>query len=361
MSRNTAGTAAKTTQKTALVAGATGASAKRLVETLTQQGWRVIGISRHPPAATPRVHYAAADLHDANQCRDALAPHAGITHLFYTARAKHGESGVESVEENVAMLRHVVEAAEQASPVLEHVHLVEGTKWYGMHIGPFKTPAREDDARHMPPNFYYDQQDFLTERQTGTPWGWSASRPGFLCDFAPERPRNIVSVLGAYGAICRELDVAFDYPGSPASFASLCEVTSSPLLARAMVYLATAPQAANQAFNVTNGDVFRWQHLWPQLAAHFGVRCGEPRALKLGIWMADKAPIWQRIVARHGLVPSKLADVAVWEFADFVFGQDHDVMSSVTKIRQAGFHETIDTQQMLLDMLGQYRRAKILP
>jgi hypothetical protein len=42
---------------------------------------------------------------------------------------------------------------------------------------------------HLPPNFYYDQQDLVTERQKGKQWNWSASRPYFLIDFAPDRPR----------------------------------------------------------------------------------------------------------------------------------------------------------------------------
>ena len=46
--------------------------------------------------------------------------------------------------------------------VLRRVVLVTGTKYYGSHLGPFKTPARESDPRHMPPNYYFDQIDWLT-------------------------------------------------------------------------------------------------------------------------------------------------------------------------------------------------------
>ena len=83
----------------------------------------------------------------AQACAKALAAHRGVTHLFYTARAKHGETGVESVEDNVAMLRNVLDAVEPAATGLEHVHLVQGTKYYGMHLGPFGAPAREDSPR----------------------------------------------------------------------------------------------------------------------------------------------------------------------------------------------------------------------
>ena len=169
----------------------------------------MIGVSRKAPEtkADGELTYLPANLLDAGGLRLAISPYRDITHLFFTARASHEETGVEPVAENVAMLRNALDAAEAASSLLEHVHLVQGTKWYGMHLGSFKTPARENDPRHSPPNFYYDQQDLITERWKGKQWTWSATRPYFLIDFAPDRPRNVVSVIGAYAAICRELGV----------------------------------------------------------------------------------------------------------------------------------------------------------
>jgi len=45
---------------------------------------------------------------------------------------------------------------------------------------PFKTPARETDRGHMPPEFNVDQQNFLEEKQRGKNWGWSAIRPSVV-------------------------------------------------------------------------------------------------------------------------------------------------------------------------------------
>jgi len=351
-----------TDKKVAFIAGATGAAAKRLVEELVRQNWEVVGASRNPPQDNnSRVAYVRADLMDRVAIEKAISPYRNLTHLFFTARASHEETGVETVEENVAMLRNVLDAAEVTSPLLEHVHILEGTKWYGFHIGNFKTPAREDNPRHLPPNFYYDQQDFLVERQKGKSWTWSASRPFFLVDFAPERPRNVPSLIGAYAAICRELDVPLNFPGTEACWNALSEATDASQLARAIVFLSTCPQARNQAFNVTNGDLFRWKYLWPQIAQLFGMPCGEVKTLPLAEWMADKAPIWERIVIRYKLNPRHLDEVAPWSFGDFVFGQRCDVISSMTKIRKIGFHEVMDTEEMYLAILQQYREARILP
>ena len=77
--------------------------------------------------------------------------------------------------------------------------------------------------------------------------------------------------------------------------------------------------------------------------------------------MADKDAIWQRVVARHGLQPSRLDDIAHWSFADFVLSQDYDVVSRTTKLRQTGFDDFLDTEEMVLDHLARYRAAKVLP
>jgi len=348
--------------KTALIAGAGGASSKRLIEVLlADPDWTVIALSRTPRASAGRLTSIAADLFDPAACRRALASHTGITHIFYTARAKHGETGVESVPDNVAMLRNVLDAVEPVATGLAHVHLVEGTKWYGMHLGPFATPARENDARHRPPNFYYDQQDLLSGRQHGRAWTWSASRPSYICDFAPERARNIVTVLGAYAAIARELGAPLDFPGSSAAFEALRDVTDASLLARAMAHIATAPACANQAFNVVNGDQFRWRLLWPKIAEYFGVAPGKPRPFRLSQWMADKEPVWDALMRRHGLAETALGDVADFAFADFLWSHDYDVFSSTTKLRRAGFHDMVDTEEMFLSQFRHYREAKILP
>src|SRR6201999_4069383 len=171
------------TMKVALIAGAGGAASKRLIETLlADPDWSVIGLARTPRESTERLGWIAADLFDRDGCRRALADQAAVTHIFYTARAKHGETGVESVPDNIAMLRNLIDAVEPAAAALAHIHLVQGTKYYGMHLGPFRTPAREDDPRPDFPNFYYDQQDLLAECAQGKAWAWSASRPTFIYD-----------------------------------------------------------------------------------------------------------------------------------------------------------------------------------
>ncbi|HEY3679865.1 MAG TPA: SDR family oxidoreductase [Bradyrhizobium sp.] len=348
--------------KIALVIGPTGATGGPIAAALSRRsGWRVYGMSRNAPSQGAPFTHITADLADPASCRRALAAIEPVTHAFFAARAPFREGGVEDVESNLAMLRAVLDALETRADALTHVHLLEGIKWYGMHIGPYPTPSREDDPRHLPPNFYYDQQDLLSDRAKRGGWSWSASRPSYICDFAPNRARNLITVLGAYAAICREIGIPLDFPGSAAGFSALSELTDANYLAEAIVFLSTHDAGRNAAFNVTNGDCFRWSQVWPLLARWFDMPCGVPRGMKLAKWMADKGPVWERIVARHGLEPRSLESLASWDFADFVFDKEWDLLSDVGRLRRAGFSPCLDTVAMIRDQLNQYRHARLLP
>jgi nucleoside-diphosphate-sugar epimerase len=346
----------------ALVIGPTGATGAPIAAALARRsGWRVYGMSRTVPSGEVPFTHIAADLTDPASCQRALATIEPVTHAFFAAREPFREGGVEDVEGNVAMLAATLDALATRADALEHVHLLEGIKWYGMHLGPYPTPSREDDPRHLPPNFYYDQQDLLSERAAQARWNWSASRPSYICDFAPNRSRNLITVLGGYAAICRELKVPLDFPGSTAAYSVLSELSDATCLAEAIIFISTHDAGKNAAFNVTNGDSFRWCQVWPLLAQWFGIACGVPRHMKLAKWMADKGPVWDRIVARHGLETRSLESLASWEFADFVFEKEWDLLTDTGRLRRAGFNACVDTIGMIRDQLDRYREARLLP
>ena len=76
----------------------------------------------------------------------------------------------------------------------------------------------------------------------------------------------------------------FGFPGGP-SF--VWEAADADLVADVMVWAAQSPQAANEAFNITNGDVFEWRNVWPALAETLGVETGPDMPTSL-------APDWDR-------------------------------------------------------------------
>jgi hypothetical protein len=89
--------------------------------------------------------------------------------------------------------------------------------------------------------------------------------------------------------------------------------------------------------------------------------CGVPRPMKLATWMADKGAVWDSIAERHGLQRRSLESLASWEFADFVFAKDWDLLSDTGRLRRAGFNASVDTIAMIRDQLDKYRDARLLP
>jgi nucleoside-diphosphate-sugar epimerase len=348
-------------RKQALVLGATGVTGRSILHHLAGlPEWDVVAVSRRTPDFEGRYTHLALDLLDADACRARLGQLHEITHVFFAVYLER-PGWAEMVEPNLAMLRNVMDSVEPAAAGLQHVNLMHGTKWYGNHLGSFPTPAREDDPRHMPPNFYYDQQDFIAERQRGKAWTWSAARPHGICGFAVGTPMNLVMVIGVYAAVCRELGVPFGHPGTAGNYRALYQVTDAEHLARAVVWMATEPGCANEAFNITNGDLFRWERMWPRLADQFGLPVGPQRHLSLARMMADKAPIWDRIVAKHGLRSYRYEEIVSWAFGDFVFTPEFDIISSMTKARQYGFHDVVDSEAMFVRIFDQLRAERVLP
>ena len=151
--------------RVAVVVGANGVIGGNLVDHLQRTGdWDIVGLSRRGGTDDGRVRYIAVDLLDADETHRQLAELTEVTHIFYAAYQER-PSWAELVAPNLAMLVNVVTAVEESSPDLEHVSLMQGYKVYGAHLGPFKTPARESDPPHMPPEFNVDQQQFLEARQ----------------------------------------------------------------------------------------------------------------------------------------------------------------------------------------------------
>jgi len=343
----------------ALVAGGLGVIGRALVDHfVAAEGWDVVALSRRTPDFATKAHYESVDLQDAGATRATLQRIGRVTHIFYAAYQEHKDPTA-STAANLGMLRTLCEAAD-VLPDLKRVVLYEGVKYYGVHLGPFKTPAKENDPRHLPPNFYYDQEDWLRGYAAEQAWDMVALRPDVCCGFAVGNPMNLTLVIAVYAAICKELGVPLRFPGSAGAWRALAQVTDAGLLARASAFVAQhAP--GGEAYNVTNGDLFRWEQLFPAFARDFGMAQATPLPLPLSTFMADKAPVWQRIVQKHGLAPYAYETIAAWGFGDFIFNCGYDVVSSTTKLRQAGFAEVVDSEAMFLRMFGEFRRRKVIP
>ncbi|PZR87560.1 MAG: NAD-dependent dehydratase [Stutzerimonas stutzeri] len=344
----------------ALVAGGLGVIGRNLVEHLpSRPDWRVTALSRRSPDFETPATFLSVDLLDADETGTALAGLSDVTHVLHAAYQEHTDP-TQLVETNLAMLRNLVDAVDAASPALKRVVLYQGGKYYGSHLGAFVTPAREDDPRQMPPMFYYDQEDWLREKARQRPWDMVVLRPDAVCGFAIGNPMNLSMVIAVYAAISKELGLPLRFPGSAGCYGRLAQVTDAAQLAAGSEWAAEqAP--GGEAYNLTNGDIFRWNRLWESFARYFEMELAPPMAIPLATMMADKGPVWERITAKHGLVPVPFAKVAAWSFGDYVFRCDWDVICSTTKIRQAGFHAVVDSEAMFLRLFNEFRARKVIP
>lgn len=348
------------TKKTALIVGATGVIGRYLVSHLAKlEDWEVIGVSRKKPENSDGVRYIEADLLQPEELKVKFSDLKHVTHLIYAAYQDHESDPEQQVAFNLAMFRNVLNATEQAAAGLERVLLMQGVKAYGVHIGPFKTPAQETDPRHMPPNFYYNQEDYMREAQKGKSWSWTILRPDVVCGFSIGNPMNIAMVIGTYASISKELGLPLRFPGK--AYPYLAQVTDAELLARCTAWAATEEKCAFETFNVTNGDFFRWENLWPIIAEHFQMNAASPQPMPLARVMADKQSLWSEIIDKYHLRPIPYQKLASWGFGDFIFNCDYDVMSNTTKLRKFGFHEVQDSQTMFLRLFAEFKNEKILP
>lgn len=348
-------------QRKVLVAGAQGvigrAAATRLA---ARPDTQVLGLSRRTEPSVPNVEAVSVDLLDPGQVRDRLGGIRDVTHIVFGAYIEK-QTAAEKSTVNVAILRNLLDVVEETSPGLRHVTFYQGGKAYGSDLGPFKTPAREDDPRLMPPNFYYEQEDLLRERQKGKDWSFTALRPEAVCGFAVGNPMNLLTVIAVYAAISKELGIPLRFPGTEAAYRALYQVSSADILAEAADWAGTTPAARNEIFNITNGDYFRWQHMWPRIAHMFNMDWADPIPMPLATYMADKGPLWDRMTERYGLQPIPYDKVASWPFGDFIFASGFDNISSTIKARQAGFHACIDTEDMFRNQFRHLSDLKVIP
>ena len=348
-------------KNTALVVGGAGVIGRSLVNYLAKQSeWNVIGLSRNKPKLQAEVPWAEIDLLDPADVDAKIGTLVEVTHLFFAAyqpRATYAEE----VRPNLALLQNLLGPIQKAAPKLTRVVLNEGLKAYGVHLGPFKTPAKETDPRHLPPNFYYAQEDHLIQEQLGKSWDYTVLRPDAVCGFSVGSAMNLPLIIATYAAISRELGVPLRFPGKTGTYVALAQVTDATLHAEASVWAAVTPSARNEIFNITNGDFFRWEQIWPTIAAFFEMPLSAPQTISLVDWMADKGPVWDHIVKKHGLQPFKLEQLAAWKFGDLVFGCDYDVMADTTKIRLHGFHRFEPSDRMFLRLLTEFREARVIP
>jgi nucleoside-diphosphate-sugar epimerase len=350
---------------TALVVGASGIVGSATARLLVEKGWRVHGLARRP-TAQDGVQPVAADLQDAAATRAALAgidPDA----VFITTWLRQ-DSEAANIRVNSAMVRNLLDALPKPTRP-RHVALVTGLKHY---LGPFEaygkgalpqTPFREEQGRLDIENFYYAQEDEVFAAAARDGFSWSVHRPHTVIGQAVGNAMNMGTTLAVYATICRETGRPFTFPGSAAQWTGLTDMTDAGQLARHMLWAVETGAAHDQAFNIVNGDVFRWQWMWGRIAEWFGIEAppfdGIVRSLEQQ--MAGDAGIWREIAVRDGLAEPELARLASPWHTDADLGRPIEVVTDMSKSRRLGFTGYQATDDAFVALFERLRADRLIP
>ncbi|OJJ76587.1 hypothetical protein ASPBRDRAFT_145639 [Aspergillus brasiliensis CBS 101740] len=394
---------------TAIVTGATGILGREIITHLSSlPSWTSIyALSRSKKSSYPaQVHHASIDLlASPNELASQLSSqNVSADYLFFTAYLQEGdEKDLERI--NGDMLENFLKALSisGAETKLKRVLLVTGAKQYGVHLGPVKFPMEESDpwveGEGRPPNFYYRQQRVLKEMSEGKGWDWVVTYPNDVIGVAKGNFMNLVTAVGLYAAITKELNAPFIFPGSRTFYTMTDCFTYSRLHARFCAWAISEPGCSNQTFNVVNGDAQSWQTMWPRLAKRFGltvpadqfdaedekvvplidrppvddyagtsglkgkIQKGEVRMrIDLAKWAEreDVKAAWERLAKREGLEKDAL-EKATWFFLNFVLGRNYDILISMNKAWKLGFRDWADTRDALEECLSELEDEKVLP
>ncbi|KAF1362389.1 hypothetical protein EJ07DRAFT_163640 [Lizonia empirigonia] len=297
-----------------------------------------------------------------NMAKDLKTVHA--SHVFFAAYIQK-DTEQENWDVNGEILSNFLQALVKTDAIktVERIILLTGAKQYGVHLGVPKQPMLESDPK-----------------------------------------------------ISKELDSKNDglvFPGSPSFYTKFDSFTSSKLSAQFCIWAALEPRAANEAFNVVNGDAESWQNLWPKVTDYFNTKV-KPDQFKNGAGssilkyvagdassttkLAPKPPItvhastiglegtpaleqcvveqnidlekwskrqdvkdaWARIARDEGLEEDAFQK-ATWGFLNSVLGRSYNIIISMSKARKAGWTGYADSWESLEGAFNELRKGKILP
>jgi len=367
-------------QSVGLVIGVTGIVGNSLAEILplsdTPGGpWKVYGVARRPRPnwnADHPVEYIQCDISDPDDTQTKLSQLTDVTHIFYVTWANQSNEA-KNCETNGAMFLNVLRAVIPHAPNLKHICLQTGTKHYigsfeslgsKIEIQPHDPPFTEDLPRLEVPNFYYTLEDVLfeeSEKKEGLTW--SVHRPNVIFGFSPYSLMNIIGTLCVYAAICKHEGVSLKFPGVKAAWECYSVASDADLIAEQQIWAAVDPYARNEAFNCNNGDVFKWKHFWKVLAEQFGIEefgFEEGEKVSLVELMKDKGPVWDEIVKENQLQPTKLEEVGVWWFVDFMLSGEA-LLETMNKSKEHGFLGFRNSKNSFISWIDKMKGYKIVP
>lgn len=177
----------------------------------------------------------------------------------------------------VTMFNMFIEALRQMAVRPRRFMLQTGSKQYGFYLGPAAIPAFESDPRvQIDRNFYYEQEDVLSNYCQSVGAAWNVARPSYIVGAVRDGTLNHLIGFGIYAAVQAHLGQSIAFPGDYRAW-DREQVQSTGLLnAYFEEWLVLTGKTANEAFNIHDGLSFTWGRLWPYLAQWYNAEWSAP-------------------------------------------------------------------------------------
>ena len=353
---------------TVLVIGGTGVIGSAFISYINKnKKLTCVSISRKKEHNTKNVKYLSIDLlinKNTNLDISYINELSKVTHAVYSAYSDADKTTkIRSI--NNDLFENTLSLINQYCPAIEHITLLQGMKAYGSHLGYHKTPSRETDPRTKEKNFYYDQEDYLKKQSKKMKYDWTILRPHAVIGPKVGTPMSLLMFIAVYANLCKFQKLPLIFPGPIKASKFIYQATDSNVLAKAIEWSGTSKNTVNQIYNITNGDYFRWEHMWPKIAQYFKMDYSFKNNFKIsnGIenYFDDVDNIWKLISKKENLIISDLNQLISFKFANYVFNIDWDVMADTTKAREAGFNEFINSEKMFIKKFNELKSLNLIP
>jgi hypothetical protein len=214
--------------------------------------------------------------------------------------------------------------------------------------------------------FYYHQYDALAEMSLDKPWTFAEVRPDLIIGFTPTtNAMNAALGLGIFLSLAREVHGAgaeIPFPGSEKAWRALHTETFQDVLGK-MNLFATLKCGDGEVLNCTNGDIVSWEQKWKGVCEWFELKGVPPdgKGMDVAGFVEENAGVWQELVERKGLKKG-IVETYFWMFLGFILNAGtFDRQYDLSRAREVGFNETIDTVEAWKMSFQRMRDAKIIP
>ncbi|PON74770.1 NAD(P)-binding domain containing protein [Parasponia andersonii] len=279
------------------------------------------------------------DLTGQKQTRAELSKLTDVTHIFYVTRSSK-PTELENCHVNARMLRNVLEA-----------HYAGPFELWGKFPA-HEPPFHEDLPRLDVPNFYYALE---VKKKEGLTWSVHSLV-------------NVISGLCVYAAICKHERKPLKFLGSQVGWDSYWHASDADLITEQQIWAAVNPCTKNEAFNYSNGDVFKWKHMWKVLAEKFEFEYEEfeeeeyddifvPRLEEM---MRDRGGVWDDIVRDKGMVATKLEEISCWWVVNICV-RFESRLDTINKSKECCFLGLRNSKKSFVSWVDKMKAYKIVP